>query len=353
MFSKTMMRRNLLYALSALCLIGCVDDMAVEVSNQTMPIQIASTYPVVGATRATDNGFVADDAVGIFVVDYNEDGTPGIPALKGNRASNVKFSYDGGTWSASYQLYWADGAKTPADFYGYYPYDIAMSSVTAYPFAVDNNQDSTATGSGYEASDLLWAKAEKVAPTTNVVNLKYKHLMAGVTVALEMGSGFTASEWNELEKIVLIDNTITNGTVDLSTGACTLGNGKPELIRPLLYNGVWRAVVFPQSVAAGKTLLTITVNGQNYSLVKGSVTTFMGGKMHNFTITVNRSEATGDFTFELKADDIVAWVDDADLHDGLVHQYTVIKLEKAGTQLFSWSHLPTCDGKEISPCSST
>ena len=331
MFSKTMMRRNLLYALSALCLIGCADDMAVEISNQTMPIQIASTYPVVGATRATDNGFVADDAVGIFVVDYNEDGTPGIPALKGNRASNVKFSYDGGTWAASYQLYWADGAKTPADFYGYYPYDIAMSSVTAYPFAVDNNQDSTATGSGYEASDLLWAKAEKVQPTTETVQLKYKHLMAGVTVALEMGSGFTTSEWNELEKIVLIDNTITNGTVDLSTGVCTLGDSKSELIRPLYYNGVWRAVVFPQGVAAGKPLLTITVDGQNYSLVKGSATTFLSGKMHNFTITVNRSEATGDFSFVLKADDIVAWVDDANLHDGLMRQYTVVKLDKAGT----------------------
>ena len=272
--------RKFLYALFALSLMACSEDIAdSNLDNQILPINLSSTYPVAGQTRATDNGFVADDAVGIFVVDYNDDGTAGTPALKGNRASNVKFNYDGGSWSASYQLYWADGAKTPADFYGYYPYDIAMTSVTAYPFAVDNNQDSTATGSGYEASDLLWAKTEKVAPTTDVVDLKYRHLMAGVTVALEMGSGFTASEWNELEKIVMIDNTITNGTVDLSTGVCILGNGKPEPIRPLYYNGVWRAVVYPQSVVAGKTLLTITVDGQNYSLVKGSATTFLSGKM--------------------------------------------------------------------------
>lgn len=326
------MKKNIIfYALSALLYLGCTEDLADTVAQQAMPIHVASTYPVAGATRATDNGFVADDAVGIFVVDYNEDGTPGTPALSGNRGSNVKFNYDGGTWSASYQLYWADGAKTPADFYGYYPYDIAMSSVTAYPFAVDNNQDSTATGSGYEVSDLLWAKAEKVAPTTDVVDLKYKHLMAGVTVALEMGSGFTASEWNELEKIVLIENTVTGGTVNLSTGISTLGDGEVKPIKPLSYNGVWRAVVFPQSVAAGKTLLTVTVDGQNYSLVKGSATTFLSGKMHNFTITVNRSEATGDLTFVLKADDIVAWVDDADLHDGLVRQYTIVTVTEAGT----------------------
>lgn len=323
--------RKFLYALFALSLMACSEDIAdSNLDNQILPINLSSTYPVAGQTRATDNGFVADDAVGIFVVDYNDDGTAGTPALKGNRASNAKFIYDGGTWKASYQLYWADG-KTPADFYGYYPYDIAMTSVTAYPFAVDNNQDSTVTGSGYEASDLLWAKAEKVAPTTDVVDLKYRHLMAGVTVALEMGSGFTASEWNELEKIVMIDNTITNGTVDLSTGDCVLGNGKPELIRPLYYNGVWRAVVFPQSVTAGKVLLTISVDGHNYSLVKDATTSFLSGKMHNFTITVNRSEATGDYTFALKSDDIVAWVDDANLHDGLMRQYTVVKLDKAGT----------------------
>ena len=130
-----------------------------------------------------------------------------------------------------------------------------------------------------------------------------------MTVALEMGSGFTASEWNELEKAVLIENTVTNGTVDLSKGTCALENGGIEPIKPLIYNGVWRAVVFPQSVAAGKTLLSITVDGQNYSLVKGAATTYLSGKMHKFTITVNRSESNGDFSFALKADDIVAWVE--------------------------------------------
>ena len=33
-----------------------------------IPISIANNYPVQTATRADDNGFVTDDAVGIFVV---------------------------------------------------------------------------------------------------------------------------------------------------------------------------------------------------------------------------------------------------------------------------------------------
>ena len=129
-FGQTIMKRGRTYVLATLLLVGCTEDLAEPIAQQSMPIYIASTYPVVGATRVVENGFVAEDAVGIFVVDYNQDGTPGAPALKGNRASNAKFNYDGSSWSASYQLYWADG-KTPADFYGYYPYDIALSSVAA------------------------------------------------------------------------------------------------------------------------------------------------------------------------------------------------------------------------------
>lgn len=322
------MKKNIIYyALSALCLIGCADDMGVEVSNQAMSIQISSTYPVVGATRATDNGFVIDDAVGIFVVDYNEDGTSGALALRGNRGSNVKFVYDGSAWNASYQLYWADGAKTPADFYGYYPYDETLSSVSEYPFAVSRNQASK----GYKESDLLWAKAEKVQPTTETVNLQYKHLMAGVTVALEMGSGFTTTEWNELDKVVQIENTILSGTVNFYKGICNVGSGKTEAITPLEYNGVWRTLVFPQTVKSGASLLSITVDGQRYQLVKDADFTYYSGRMHNFTIIVNRSELTGDLTFALIADDIVAWVDDADLHEGLVHQYLIVNVDEPGT----------------------
>lgn len=326
------MKKNIIYyVLSALCLAGCTEELSNSVVvNQEMPIHVSATYPITGVTRVTDNGFVAEDAVGIFVVDYNEDGTPGTPAMMGNRASNVKFNYDGAAWSASYQLYWADGS-TPADFYGYYPYNEGLSSVSAYLFSVDNNQDSTATGAGYEASDLLWGKVEKVQPTTDVINLQYKHLMAGVTVTLEMGSGFTATEWGEFEKTVQVENTVLSGTVDLTTGLCSVDSINAKTITPLSYNGAWRAVVFPQSVSAGKSLLSVTVDGQRYQLVKSAEFSYLSGKMHNFTITVNRTEANGDFTFVLTSDDILAWVDDPDMHDGLVRQYTVIHLAEAGT----------------------
>lgn len=315
-------------------MVSCSEETSLFVgSDGDMPINISAEYPVKGvSTRATDNGFQDGDAVGLFIVDYNPDGTAGELQMKGNRADNVRFDYNGASWAANYQIYWAN-KNTPADFYGYYPFDAAMQNVTEHEFSVYADQDGTTAGkSNYEQSDLLWAKTEKVQPTTECILLRYSHLMAGITVQLQMGTGFEASEWAQLEKTVLVDNVVTASTVNLQTGEVTMKEGaEPEIITPLVYNNMWRAVVIPQTIAAGKSVLNITVDGKNYGLVKSEAVQFVGGKMHNFTVTVNRNTSTGEYTFELSADDIVVWLDDADLHDGLVRQYLVVDVPVAGT----------------------
>ena len=177
-----MKRHILLYYIAAVllsCLASCSEDSSSLGGDQkgALPIGIACTYPMSSMqTRVSqENGFVSGDALGIFVVDYEKDGTPGIPALKGERAGNICFVYDGTKWTANYQLYWKNG-NTPADFYGYYPYDQSMQTVSDYMFSVSSKQDSDATSgalAGYEASDLLWAKTTKVMPTTETVSLQY------------------------------------------------------------------------------------------------------------------------------------------------------------------------------------
>lgn len=330
--------KNYVYLLIlGLLIAACSEDVSMQsgLAEEALPINIESTYPVTAKTRATiDNGFVAGDAVGIFVVDYDIDGNPGTLSLKGNRGNNVMFTYDGSKWKASYQMYWADG-RTPADFYGYYPYDQTIQSTDDYVFSIRRRQDSDATttaAAGYEASDLLRAKAEKVTPTSEVVSLQYKHLMAGVTVILEMGNGFDEAEWAGFTKTVQIENTILEGSVDLSTGATKVsGDSKAVTITPLFYNNTWRAVVFPQTIAAGKSVASVMVDGQSYKLVKDAAITYQSGKMHKMTIKVDKSAETGKYTFTLTGDDVIAWVDDPNLHDGLVREYTVVNLSKAGT----------------------
>ena len=331
--------RKTIYLIGILCsLMGCAEYDASNASDsQKVPIFVGSEYPTTTViTRASiDGGFVAGDETGIFVVDYDEDDQPGTMAVQGNRASNIRFTLlDDGSWTAPVQLYWDTNGKA-ADFYGYYPFDGNLSSVTAYRFSVESNQDTEATSSrlaGYTASDLLWAKKEHISPTIETITLQYHHLMAGVIIHLERGSGFTAEEWAELEKSLFIRNTVLDGTVDLSTGNVSVNSSPtPQTIRPLSYNGNYRAIVFPQTVAAEKELLQVLIDGQAYSLKKTKAMNFQSGKMHQFTITVNRSTATGDYECKLVDEAIVPWIDDADLHEGLVHEYFLVEVEQPGT----------------------
>lgn len=319
-------------------MLGCAEhDDVSGIDVLKSPIRISSAYPATGVlTRATiDGGFVAGDEMGVFVVDYDDEGNSGTMMLQGNRASNTRFTMqDDGSWVAPLQLYWDVRGKS-ADFYGYYPFDGNLSSLTAQRFIVETDQNSEATSAklaGYTASDLLWAKKEQVSPTTETITLQYHHLMAGVIIQLERGTGFTAEEWAELDKMLFIKNTITDGNVDLTTGAVTVnGEGQVQTIRPLSYNGSYRAIVYPQTVAANKELIQVFIDGKAYGLTKTEAMVFQPGKMHQFTVTIDRSTATGDYICTLADEAITPWVEDSDMHEGLVKQYEIVELTEAGT----------------------
>lgn len=329
-----------LYIYIIVCVAALLTSCAEEnfefvAQDAALPVNVSSVYPVSGTiTRADANGFVAEDEVGIFIVDYNKDGTPGELKMNGVRAANALFEFSGSSWDASYQIYWAD-RYTPADFYGYYPYDSGMDMPTAYQFSVSALQDSdgsnTTAGAGYEESDLLWSKAEKVQPTSQTINLLYRHLMAGITVSLEMGKGFTAEEWSALSKTVLIGDTELSGTVNLQDGSVSVKKGNVAKIVPLSYNGQWRAVVMPQTVAAGEELLIVDIGGQTYKWTKDADMTYYSGKMHNFTFKVDKRALSGEYEFKVLSDDVVAWVEDPDFHDGIVREYITVHVEVPGT----------------------
>lgn len=309
------------------------DGMTSENLGQ-YPITVSSTYPASDLTRAVvDGGFVAGDATGLFVVDYDADGQSGEVLMRGNRASNMKFTLqENGKWTSAVQLYWAN-QQTPADFYGYYPFDQSMTSVTDYTFGVSANQagdDGSLSAAGYTASDLLLAKATKVQPTAETVILPYKHLMAGVNVILQKGSGFSDAEWAAFDKTVLLRNTLLAGQVNLVEGTTSISDGERKTIVPLLHNGSWRGIVFPQTVTAGKPIVSVTVDGQAYQLENTDGMTFQSGKMHKFTIEVNRTAASGEFTFTLLDEAILPWQNDAELHEGLVREYVIVETLGAG-----------------------
>ena len=231
------------------------------------------------ATKVTDTAFESGDEVGIYVVNY-VDGVAGTLAASGNHYDNVKHTYST-SWTPAEEMYWLD-KTTKADFYCYYPYG-NPSSVTAYSFAVNADQSTLAN---YKASDFVWGIASGVSPTSNLVQIATNHVMSNMAIYLEAGDGFTDETFASANVSVAVRNVKTNATVNLTDGTVT-ATGSTTEVTPYNEGAYYRAVVVPQTVADGSALVVVTVDGTEYTLKKGF--TFVGGKQHKFTVTVNKT----------------------------------------------------------------
>lgn len=324
-------KRNISCFAAVLLLAGCSEHESLQQdTGKRVRIDIRGEVRQEYVTRANDGGFADGDNIGVFIVNRDEGNAVALSA-EGNHADNVKFTYDAssGLWTGAYDLYWKD-LRTSVDAYSYYPFSSSLSSVDAFPLTIRDKQQGEADGealSGYEASDFLWAKAENVAPG-NTINLKHQHVMAGVQVILEQGSGFTTDSWSALQKIVLIENTRVNAQVNLSTGAVSLADETVKTIIPQQNGSVWRAVVAPQTIAANTLLLSVTVDGTSYEFKRSSQTILQPGKLHKFTIKVDKREPSGDYEFTLISEAITPWENDKESHNGAAREYITINVEE-------------------------
>lgn len=323
-------------AVSALMLMSCNDNEITEGVSRGQDsnvISLSGEIDQVAVTRVNDNGFCDGDIMGVYIVDYNGN-TPGTLATKGNRGTNVPHTFDEATykWNSAYDIYWKDD-RTHVDIYGYYPYG-TPTDVNEYAFKVQKDQtknNGDEMGS-YEASDFLWGKAADVAPTEKVIRLPLRHKMSNARITLKEGEGFAEGAWTELEKQVLVLNTKRSSVINLATGNVTAtGEVAKTGTIPFCKDNEFRAIVVPQTVEAGKVLFSITVDGTPYTFKKEEKFTYMAGKMHNFTIQVNKKEASGQYEFKLIDESITAWENDMASHEATAKEYIVIDVEKAGT----------------------
>jgi len=321
--------------LFAISITSCIKDTFSPVSSEEGAKKITLSGEINQAylTRVNDEGFCNGDAVGIYVVDYNGL-TPGTLLNEGNRADNVKHTFDEANrqWNASRDIYWKDN-KTNVDIIGYYPFGSPLST-TQYSFELQKDQSiSAAYGKmgGYEASDFLWGKAVNIAPTDQTIMISFKHIMSNAKISLVEGSGFSAGEWAAMDKSVLVLNTKRGSLINLSTGVVTATGDVPQTgTIPMKENGDFRAIVVPQQISANIPLISITVGGTPYLLTKTEAFTYTAGKQHNFTITVNKRGLSG-VEFVLTGESITAWENDNSSHDATAREYIIIDVPTAGT----------------------
>ena len=323
--------------LSAILLTACNDNdrmEGVEPAPEGGVISLSGEIDQVAVTRVNDNGFCDGDVMGVYVVDY-EGNNPGKLANHGNRATNVAHTFDEKNfkWNSAYDIYWKDN-HTHVDIYGYYPIG-APTDVNTYTFELQKDQSKAAENGvlgGYEQSDFLWGKAADVAPTERVIRLPLRHRMSSARVTLKEGTGFAKDEWLKLEKQVLVMNTRRTAEINLATGEVkATGEVAKTGTLPYRKDQDFRAIVVPQTVEGGKVLFNITVNGTAYTFKRAEAMTYLSGKMHNFTIEVNKKAESGEYEFKLAGESITAWENDDISHDATAKEYIIIDVPKAGT----------------------
>ena len=285
------------------------------------------------ATKVTTDGFCTADQVGVYIVNYNGE-TPGTLKVEDNQADNVRFSYnDAGDWVSDYDVFYKDN-DTQVDFYGYYPY-ADPTSIETYPFEVARDQskgEEHGQMAPYEASDFLWAKTAKVTPTASKVILTFRHKMSSARIRFSQGTGWAdAAEYAAVTKEVLVTNTIRKSTINLATGVVTpVGEAPLTGIVPMKDYDEFRAIVVPQTVPAGKTLLTITVDGLPRHFTAEEDTEYVPGKITTFDLSISKKPVTGTYEIELTGVNITAWEADNVSHGEDAREYVVVHNAVAG-----------------------
>ena len=332
------MKRKLSFGIGIITALLCsctgFDDINSIPNQNKKAITLSAEINQVAVTRVNDNGFCNGDVMGVYIVDYNGD-TPGTLQNNGNRADNLRHTYDEANrkWNSAYDVYWKD-EKTAIDIYGYYPFG-TPDNVNSYSFTVQADQNKPSEGEdlgGYEASDFLWGKVEKVAPTANKITLPLHHKLSSARVELVEGDGFADGEWTTISKSIVIKNVKHDASINLATGEVTpQGNVATTGIIPYRNGSAFRAIVVPQTIPAGTELFGITVDTKPYSFKKDEQFTYVSGKLHKFSIKVDKKNNSGDYTFTLISDAVIAWENDDVSHDAKLKEYVVINVEEAGT----------------------
>lgn len=320
---------TLLASLTALAIASCATDTLPQSQEGGSggPLTLWAEIQQLAVTRVNDEGFADGDRMGVYVVDYEGD-QPGTLRVNGNRANNVQHTLDAatGTWSPASPIYWKD-KHTHVDIYSYYPMGHPQS-IDLYPFDVqaDQSQEVSEAGMGsYEASDFLWGKSADMAPTTSSIHMAMHHRMACARVTLVMGEGFNAEEWAGMEKSLQLTNLVRKSTIDLATGIVTpRGEAEKTATTPLHTGNEWRAIVVPQTVKAGTSMMDITLDGRPYRFARQEDFTFQPGRMSNFTIKVDRRIPTGSFALTLLGESITPWENDPTSHDASTKAYIVV-----------------------------
>ena len=245
-------------ALSLLGLASCSNDDSTEapVSAKETPMTFDVVHP--SQTRATATDFENGDKIGVYIAKAD------MPLeIGGNALNNEPLTLTSGKWTPGKNLFWDEGTYNA---YAYYPY-MNVTSIEDQPVSVATDQSTAETNgtlSGYEASDLLYAKTSNVAASTSPMPLSFKHVMSKLTIRLVKGEDFEGEMPTDAE--IFIHNTVPTATFDFSAGIVTRDvKGKRATIKARQEsNFQFGAIIVPQRLDNRVPLVEVIMKGVSF-----------------------------------------------------------------------------------------
>lgn len=211
-----MKRKARLFALLAmLFVIGACNDIP-EVppvgGDDSSNIELKIDAVTGDFTRATDTAFETGDAISVFGYKSDLDDYTSWQTW----LANGKFTKGSNGFSSDQPYYWYEG-EDKGHIVGLYPYN---ANYTAENFIGDgitfNVKLDQSTHAGYTASDLMFAVANDVTPSTEKVVLEFKHLLSKLVVDIDNQTARTIKE-------VYVTNVYGGATYTI-VGGYTNGN---------------------------------------------------------------------------------------------------------------------------------
>jgi hypothetical protein len=266
------MKRTIMILAAFAAMVSCQKE------QETVNDEIMFDFSV-PATKATVAGFETGDQVALYAAEYASEDAPELQ-IAGNFINNEKLTYNGAAWTAGRALYWSD---KPCDFYAIYPYQ-DLTSVEEHLFDIQADQDADG---GYEASDLLFAKAEAVERTDGKVALQFKHIMSKCIVTITKGEKFEGEIPDDI--VTHIYNTTTSAILNFANGSLQKDpqGARKTITMNKISNTRFEAVVVPQNIERRTPLIEVTMGGIAY-LLEYSLS-FKPGYVHTINLILNTS----------------------------------------------------------------
>lgn len=282
-----MKRKVKLIAILALVFaIGACDDIPELPQNSVEEYSdiALNINPVLAGeyTRATDTAFESGDAISLFGYKGDTDN----PTSWQTWLTNGWFTKGSNGFTPYQSYYWYKG-EDKGHLIGIYPYNVDYTAedfiANGITFNVSLDQS---THAGYTASDLMYAIATDITPSTENVTLEFNHLLSKLVVDIDNQSAKTI-------KNVYVTNVYSGATYSISDGYTTYTTNTDTIKAGKITNAnngftdSYALIIPPQQAVIPSIAVTTTDNVLHTYSIKEPID-FNNGKVRHLKVTITK-----------------------------------------------------------------